>query len=156
MTPPQPDYKKVWTLFRRPVTPGPEVVPRREVVFHGADPDTSYTVKVTLVLNGQAIAVSQEHVLLPHRKRIVTLIYIGPLLIIIRCLNKMYQPLIRMLDRSVYLCANKPPMMKVLLTSIPMSGGDNLFRLQFIIVFKKAKSMHMQNCVLKRVTSRSL
>ena len=74
MIPPQPDYKKVWTLFRRPVTPGPEVVPRREVVFHGADPDTSYTVKVTLVLNGQAIAVSQEHALLPHRKRIVTLI----------------------------------------------------------------------------------
>ena len=71
VTPPQPDYKKVWTLFRRPVTPGPEVVPRREVVFHGADPDTSYTVKVTLVLNGQAIAVSQELTILPHRKCIV-------------------------------------------------------------------------------------
>ena len=80
VTPPQPDYKKVWTLFRRPVTPGPEVVPRREVVFHGADPDTSYTVKVTLVLNGQAIAVSQELALLPHRKCIVTLIYLGSLL----------------------------------------------------------------------------
>ena len=106
VTPPQPDYKKVWTLFRRPVTPGPEVVPRREVVFHGADPDTSYTVKVTLVLNGQAIAVSQELTLLPHRKCIVTLIYLGSLLI--RCLNKLSQPLIGVLagltGRCVYLC----------------------------------------------------
>ena len=99
VTPPQPDYKKVWTLFRRPVTPGPEVVPRREVVFHGADPDTSYTVKVTLVLNGQAIAVCQELTLLPHS--IVTLIYLGFLLI---RLNKLSQHLIGMLDRSVYLC----------------------------------------------------
>ena len=41
--------------------------------------------------------------------------------------------------------------MKVLLTSIPMSGGDNLFRIQFIIVFisfvAKAKCTQVKLCV---------
>ena len=39
-----------------------EVIPTRQLKFTGADPDTSYTVKVTLVLNGQAISVSQKSI----------------------------------------------------------------------------------------------
>ena len=64
---------------------------------------------------------------------------------------------------SVSLLTNHS-LMKVLLTSIPMSGGDNLFRLQFMIVFisfdAKAKCKQVKLCVnltlLKRVSSRSL
>ena len=55
------DYKKVFNFFRRDkVHAEPEPVPVREIVFAGADADTTYTVKVSLVLNGQAIAVGQK------------------------------------------------------------------------------------------------
>lgn len=55
------DYKKVFNFFRRAtVKAEPEPVPVREILFPGADTDTSYTVKVSLVLNGQAIAVAQK------------------------------------------------------------------------------------------------
>ena len=49
--------------FRRnKVDEDSEVVPSQHVVFSGADPNISYTVKVTLILNGQAVAVSQKSV----------------------------------------------------------------------------------------------
>ena len=32
------------------------------ITFRGAEPSTSYTVKVTLILNGQAVAVSRQSV----------------------------------------------------------------------------------------------
>ena len=55
------DYKKMFNFFRgHKVQAEPEVVPFREILFPGADTDTSYSVKVSLVLNGQAIAVAQK------------------------------------------------------------------------------------------------
>ena len=36
--------------------------PHKEFIFHGADADTTYTVKVTLVLNGRAIATAQKKI----------------------------------------------------------------------------------------------
>ena len=53
----------IMEFFRRnKVDEDSEIVPSREVVFSGADPNLSYTVKVTLILNGQAVAVSQKSV----------------------------------------------------------------------------------------------
>ena len=37
-------------------------VPRKKFIFQGADADTTYTVKVTLVLNGRAIATAQKKI----------------------------------------------------------------------------------------------
>eukprot|EP00090_Calanus_glacialis_P024671 TRINITY_DN38342_c0_g1_i1.p1 TRINITY_DN38342_c0_g1~~TRINITY_DN38342_c0_g1_i1.p1 ORF type:complete len:507 (+),score=138.46 TRINITY_DN38342_c0_g1_i1:23-1543(+) len=37
-------------------------IPRKKFLFHGADADTTYTVKVTLVLNGKAIATAQKKI----------------------------------------------------------------------------------------------
>ena len=37
-------------------------IPHKEFVFHGADAHTTYTVKVTLVLNGRAIATTQKKI----------------------------------------------------------------------------------------------
>ena len=35
-------------------------IPRRLIRFRGADADTSYTIKVSLVLNGKSIATAQK------------------------------------------------------------------------------------------------
>ena len=37
-------------------------IPCKKFLFHGADTDTTYTVKVTLVLNGKAIATAQKKI----------------------------------------------------------------------------------------------
>ena len=37
-----------------------EEVPRRLIRFRGANADTSYTIKVSLVLNGKSIATAQK------------------------------------------------------------------------------------------------
>ena len=39
-----------------------EKVPHNKFVFHGAEEDTTYTVKVTLVLNGRSIASAQKKI----------------------------------------------------------------------------------------------
>ena len=55
------DIKKVFNFFRRNhVSPEPDVIPTKVIMFKGADTDTSYTLKVSLILNGQAIAVAQK------------------------------------------------------------------------------------------------
>ena len=42
------------------MSPRPDVIPTKVIMFKGADTDTSYTLKVSLILNGQAIAVAQK------------------------------------------------------------------------------------------------
>ena len=37
-------------------------VPHKKFIFHGAEADTTYTVKVTLVLNGKSIATTQKKI----------------------------------------------------------------------------------------------
>ena len=55
------DIKKVFNFFRRnQVSPEPEVIPTKVLMFKGADTDTAYTLKVSLILNGQAIAVARR------------------------------------------------------------------------------------------------
>ena len=39
-----------------------EKVPHKKFIFHGAEADTTYTVKVTLVLNGKSIATAQKKI----------------------------------------------------------------------------------------------
>ena len=55
------DIKKVFNFFRRnQVSQEPDIIPTKVIMFKGADTDTSYTLKVSLILNGQAIAVAQK------------------------------------------------------------------------------------------------
>ena len=55
------DIKKVFNFFlRNQVSQEPDVIPTKVIMFKGADADTSYTLKVSLILNGQAIAVAQK------------------------------------------------------------------------------------------------
>ena len=42
--------------------PSEEEIARKRFVFKGADTDVTYTVRVTLVLNGKAIATAQKTV----------------------------------------------------------------------------------------------
>ena len=57
------DSSNILEFFRRnKVDEDPDVVPTKLITFRGAEPSTSYTVKVTLVLNGQAVAVSRQSV----------------------------------------------------------------------------------------------
>ena len=60
----RPDHSaNILEFFRRnKVNEESEEVPTQQVVFSGAEPSVSYTVKVTLILNGQAVAVSQKSV----------------------------------------------------------------------------------------------
>ena len=49
-------------IFSDEGPPGEEETPRKRFVFQGAGTDLTYTVRVTLVLNGKAIATSQKTV----------------------------------------------------------------------------------------------
>ena len=49
-------------IFSDERPPGEEEIPRKRFVFQGAGTDLTYTVRVTLVLNGKAIATSQKTV----------------------------------------------------------------------------------------------
>ena len=55
--------RKVINFFKRnQVDTEPEVVPRQMIHFPKADTDISYTIKVSLVLNGQVISVAQKSI----------------------------------------------------------------------------------------------
>ena len=57
------DSSHILEFFRRnKVSEDPDIVPTKTIVFRGAEPTVSYTVKVTLILNGQAVAVSRQSV----------------------------------------------------------------------------------------------
>ena len=47
---------------RNQVSTEPEVTPRQVIHFTKADTDISYTVKVSLVLNGQVISIAQKSI----------------------------------------------------------------------------------------------
>ena len=49
-------------MFSDEGPPAEEETPRKRFVFKGAGTDLTYTVRVTLVLNGKAIATSQKTV----------------------------------------------------------------------------------------------
>ena len=57
------DSSNILEFFRRnKVVEETEIVPTQVITFRGADPNISYTAKVTLILNGQAVAVSRQSV----------------------------------------------------------------------------------------------
>ena len=51
-----------WWILSDEGPPGDKETPTKRFVFKGADTNVTYTVRVTLVLNGKAIATSQKSV----------------------------------------------------------------------------------------------
>ena len=54
--------QKFMNLFRRNNKPIPDSFPSKTIRFVGADPNLGYSVRVSLIINGQAIAVSQHSI----------------------------------------------------------------------------------------------